>query len=326
MRPILFPHEIEVLETALSLTFTAHSGAPSPSSTESKFISHFSFHFLLAQYRPYVFLPPKNCSSTRPPRKTLSSSRLMAPKDLISIGTSEKRVAPHQNDTFHFRPSSTRKNGDHRLGPSNPSRSPSYAWDIPFEVPFQVGDGVQEGFQPSPAKKLDPTPTAAIVIPLPPVPSPNDDPFTIETVLDDSLSPLPPFPTRPPGLMRGLQIPSRISLISWGFSFPKILLEHGVSKPHWRQFKHELKKFAHMSFGQWAQVLVTSHAVAAVFGQPAGQSLDRVIRSIMLRMNQVLSAIIKCRNVESMRTSFKHIEVGSRKCLRIGGMMTTFIH
>ena len=249
----------------------------------------------------------------------------MAPKDLISIDTSEKRAAPDQNDTFSFRPSSTRKNGDQRPGPSNPSKSPSYARDIPFEIPFQNGDGVQEGFQPSPAKKLDPTPTAAIVIPLPPVPSPNDDPFTVETVLDDSLSPLAPFPTRPPGLMRGLQIPSRISLISWGFSFPKILLEHGVSKLHWRQFKHELKKFAHMSFGQWAQVLVSSHAVGAVFGQPAGQSLDRVIRSLMLRMNQALFAIIKCRNIESMRTSFKHIEVGSRKRLRIGGMMTTFI-
>ena len=250
----------------------------------------------------------------------------MAPKDLISIDTSEKRAALNQNDTFKFRPSSTRKNGDQRPGPSNSSNPLSYPRNIPLETPSQNGDGVQEGFQRSPAKKLDPTPTAAIVVPLPPVPSPNNDPFTVETFLDDSLSQLPPFPTRPPGLRRGLQIPSRISLISWGFSFPKILLEHGVTKSHWRQFKHELKKFAHMSFGQWAQVIISSHAVGAVFGQPAGLSLDRVIRSIMLRMNQVLYAIIKCRNVESMRTSFKHIEVGSRKCLRIGGMMITFIH
>ena len=250
----------------------------------------------------------------------------MAPKDLFSIDTSEKRPAPDQNDTSNFHPSSTQNNGDHRPGPSNPSKPPSYARDIPLENPFQNGDGVQESLQPSPAKNMDPAPTTAIVMSLPPVSSPNDDPFTIETVFDDSLSALPPLPPRPLGLRRGLQIPSRISLISWGFSFPKILLEHGVTKPHWRRFKHELKKFAHMSFGQWAQCIVTSHAVGAVFGQPAGQSLDTVIRAIMLRMNQALFAIIECRNIESMRTSFKHIEVGSRKCLKIGGMMTTFIH
>ena len=252
----------------------------------------------------------------------------MGPEDLISIDTSEKMVVPDHNDTSNFHPSSIRKNGDQRSGPSNPSKSPTYARDIPLEKPLQNGDGVQESLQPLPAKNMDPAaaPTTAIVIALPPVPSPNDDPFTVETVFDDSLSPLPPLPTRPPGLRRGLQIPSRISLISWGFSFPKILLEHGVSKPHWRQFKHELKKFAHMSFGQWAQVLVTSHVVGTVFGQPAGQSLDRVICSIMLRMNQVSFAIIKCKHIESMRTSFKHIEMGSRKCLKIGGMMTTFIH
>ena len=250
----------------------------------------------------------------------------MAPKDSISIATSEKRAVPDHNETTNFHPSSTWRDGAQRPGPSNPSKTLSYAPDIPLENPFQNGDGVQEGFQPSPAKRLDPTPTAAIVIPLPPVPSPNDDPFTVETVLDDSISPLPPLPTRPPGLRRGLQIPSRVSLISWGFGFPKILLEHGVTKPHWRQFKHELKKFAHMSFGQWAQVIVTSHAVGILFGQLAGQSLGRIIRSMMLMMDQASSAIIKCRNTESMRISFKHIEVGSRKCLRIGGMMTTFIH
>ena len=252
----------------------------------------------------------------------------MAPEDLIPVDTSEKRAAPDQEDTSDFHSSSTRNNGSHRPGPSNPSKPPSYVQDIPLEKPLQNGDGVQESFQPSSAENMDPAPapTTAIVISLPPVPSPNDDPFTVETVLDDSLSPLPPLPTQPPGLRRGLQIPSRISLISWGFSFPKILLEHGVSKQHWRRFKHELKRFAHMTFGQWAQVLVTSHAVGAVFGQPAGQSFDRVIRSMILRMKQVLFATIKCRNVESMRISFKHIEVGSRKCLRIGGMMTTFIH
>ena len=248
----------------------------------------------------------------------------MAPKDLFLIDTSEKRAAPDQSDTSNFHPSSTQNNGDHRAGPSNPPKPPSYA--PPLENPFQNGDGVQEAFQPSPAKKSDPTPMAAIVVPLPPVPSPNDDPFTVETVFDDSLAPLPALPTRPPGLRRGLQISSRISLISWGFSFPKILLEHGVTKPHWRRFKHELKRFAHMSFGQWAQCIVISHSVGAVFNPPAGQSLDRVIRSIKLRINQVLFAIIECRNIESMRTSFKRIEVGSRKCLKIGGMMTTFIH
>ena len=254
----------------------------------------------------------------------------MAPKDFIAIDTSEKRALPDQNDTTNSHPSFTRNNGDQRPGPSNPSKSPSYARDILLEKPLQNGngDGVQESLQPSPAKNMDPSPspTTAIVMRLPPVPSPNADPFTIETVFDDSLSPLPPLPTRPPGLKRGLQIPSRISLISWGFSFPKILLEHGVTKQHWRRFKHELKKFAHMTFGQWAQVMITSHAVGTLFGQPAGQSLDMVIRSVMLRMNQVLFAIIICRNIESMRTSSRHINPGSRKCLRIGGIMTTSTH
>ena len=196
----------------------------------------------------------------------------MAAKDLISVDTSEKRAAPDQNDTSNLHPSSTRNNGVRRPGSSNPSKPPSYARDIPLENPFQNGDGVQEGLQPSPTKNMDPppTPTTAIFIPLPPVPSPNVDPFTVETVLDDSISPLPPPPTQPPGLKRGLQIPSRVSLISWGFGFPKILLEHGVTKPHWRRFKHELKTFAKMTFGQWATVIVTSHAVGALFGQPAG--------------------------------------------------------
>lgn len=254
------------------LTFTAYSRALSPTSTEFKVISHFSFHFLFAQYSPYVFLPLSSYSSTRRPKEILSSSRLMAPKDLIAINTSEKRVPPDQKDATNFHPSFTRNNGDQRPGPSNPSKSPSYALGILLEKPLQNGDGVQESLQPSPAKNMDPSPspTTAIVMRLPPVPSPNADPFTIETVFDDSLSPLPPLPTRPPGLRRGLQIPSRISLISWGFSFPKILLEHGVTKQHWRRFKHELKKFAHMTFGQWAQVMITSHAVGTFFGQPAG--------------------------------------------------------
>lgn len=82
------------------------------------------------------------------------------------------------------------------------------------------------------------------------------------------------LPDRPRRLERGLQIPSRMGIITSGFSLPRLLEEQGVSKPQWKLFTHELKSHAKMSGTQWIfgwgmekmeyENLVLSHNVGAL--------------------------------------------------------------
>ena len=65
-------------------------------------------------------------------------------------------------------------------------------------------------------------------------------------------------------LKRGLQIPSRISHITWGFHLPPVLAKAGVEKAQWRLFTREVKNHAAMSKAQWCTVLATGFACGIV--------------------------------------------------------------
>ncbi len=238
----------------------------------------------------------------------------MSPNPLISVDTSEKRAAPDPNDAnvqsnaLILHPSSTNNNGAEEPESSNSSAPPPYARNTPLDNPFRdedapVGDfylngnGVPKGIQSTTATHHD----ASLADPLPPVPSANDDPFAVDLVLDESLPSRPTFPTRPSGLRRGLHIPSRASHITWGFSFPEILAEQGVTKTQWKLFMHEVKAFASMSIGQWAACLACSSGLGIVFGYvaiPPGQSSKCGLVSIHFVLTQA-SSFLPLQNEET---------------------------
>ena len=105
--------------------------------------------------------------------------------------------------------------------------------------------------------------TTMLIGPLPAVTTDNTYPFSHEMVLGEGLA--PPLPPRP-GLSRGLQIPSRVSLITWGFSFPNVLPEQGVSKEQWRLFKSELESFANLTLLQHFTVIGCGFLVHHILG------------------------------------------------------------
>ena len=196
---------------------------------------------------------------------------LMFPKAPVSTDTSEHLAAPGpvhprvQSKTPSLHPSSSQNDGVQEPGSSSASELPPYIRNTPLGNPFRDGDApggyfypnsndMQKGPKSAPSTHADPPPTTTgtLLDTLPPAPITNADPFVDTMVLDEGLS--PPLPPRPSGLKRGLQIPSRVSLITWGFRFPEILAEQGVSKPQWRNFKHELETFARMSASQWITV------------------------------------------------------------------------
>ena len=80
---------------------------------------------------------------------------------------------------------------------------------------------------------------------------------------------LPPKPRS--GLARGLHIPTRVSLISWGFGFPDVLAEQGVSKEQWRLFRYELEEFARLTLSQRVSVSGYTVAITHLFSFIAGQ-------------------------------------------------------
>lgn len=199
----------------------------------------------------------------------------MASNGLISMNTSEKRAVPDPNgaevksDTRNAHLSST----------NNSSVPPPYTRNSPLDAPLRDGDapvvhfysncnGTQNGLQPAMAPHLDPPPatTTTHVDPSTPVTAADADPFAVEMVLDESLLTPPSLPARASGLRRGLQIPSRVSIITWGFSLPKVLAEQGVTKSYWRLFKHELEDFARMSVLQWVTVLAYGQCVNLLLG------------------------------------------------------------
>ena len=196
---------------------------------------------------------------------------LMFPNAPVSKDTSKHLAAPGpahpraKSKTPSLRPSSSQNDGVQEAESSNASELPPYIRNTPLDRPFRDGDaprgffypnsnGMQKGLNTATASHADPPPatTATLLDTLPPAPVADNDPFVDTMGLDESLP--PPLPPRPSSLKRGLQIPSRVSLITCGFSFPEILAEQGVSKTQWRMFKHELETFARMSLSQWITV------------------------------------------------------------------------
>lgn len=243
---------------------------------------------------------------------------MMFPNASGSLYTSEERAAPNSNDadvrlsTSNLHPASTYHNSVQRPEFSRASGPPSYTRTASLDDPFRDGDtpvgyfdpkrhDVQKGLESATATHENPPPVAtANLVDSPPPESIAD--ADLEMGLDESLISPPPLPPRPSGLKRGLQIPSRFNTITWGFSFPNVLAEQGVTELQWKSFKRELKALASMSKLQWVTVLLCANFVGMHIGFLPGQS-HSVARSrwMLLNSSQVLLSIIKCKSTESMR-------------------------
>ncbi len=188
--------------------------------------------------------------------------------------TSGHAAAPHSNDAGgegHVpHPSSSHKNRFQRLRSRSAAQLPLYSRNVPLEDPFRDAGAPIEYYYPdgNGMRKGVRAPSAGMIAPDDPMAlgrAGNADPFADGMVLDYGVPvPLPPRPL----LRRGLQIPSRISHITWGFSFPRILAAQGVEEGQWRLFKHELKSFAAMDWRQWVEVIAISHFVVGHFINP----------------------------------------------------------
>jgi len=73
------------------------------------------------------------------------------------------------------------------------------------------------------------------------------------------------FLPQPLGLRRGLQVPSRWGVITWGFKLPPLLKSAGVTKIQWKLFTHELKSHARMSGKQFATYVAVNIAYGVLF-------------------------------------------------------------
>lgn len=73
------------------------------------------------------------------------------------------------------------------------------------------------------------------------------------------------FLPQPLGLKRGLQVPSRWGVITWGFKLPPLLASAGVTKVQWKLFTHELKSHARMSGKQIATFVAVNVAYGVLF-------------------------------------------------------------
>lgn len=179
------------------------------------------------------------------------------------------------------------------IASSSTAEPPPYSRNGPLEDPFRDGDtsvdnfyangnGMRKGLKAVATADAEPAlPTTAVLIePVPAEPADNALPFSHAMVFDEELS--APIPPRPFGLSRGLQIPSRVSLITWGFSFPKALPEQGVSKEQWRYFKHQLESFANLTLTQRFTVVGYSYLVGHFFGPIPGQSMNTATFHLML--------------------------------------------
>ncbi len=207
--------------------------------------------------------------------------------------TSTHAAAPHSNgagfDPHVPHPSSSHNKGVQR--PRSSSAAPPYSRNVPvpLEDPFldvdapveyfhPDGNGMRKGVRGAAAARMN-MPPVGMIAPDDPMALgriANADPFGDGMVLEDGVfSPLPPRPL----LRRGLQIPSRISHITWGFSFPRILAAQGVEEGQWRLFKHELKSFAAMDWRQWVEVIGISHFVVGHFINPIVGECDSMARS-----------------------------------------------
>lgn len=183
--------------------------------------------------------------------------------------------------------------------PSYSSRPPSYITKAPYEDSFGKADAIypssssmQTGSEAMTVTPMAPPPAAMTspVDPLSPMHPADADSSALEMVLNESLPTPPPLPTQPSGLERGLQISSRGSVITWGFSLPKILAERGVTKKQWKRFSHELKRFARMRMSQLLTVLACEVSLGLVLGQSPRTARPR---TALLTLSQVASSDIK---------------------------------
>ncbi|CAD6585751.1 MAG: hypothetical protein ASARMPRED_002306 [Alectoria sarmentosa] len=223
----------------------------------------------------------------------------MSPNASGSLHTFENRAAPNPNDagvelsTSNLHPASTYNNSVQRPESSRASGPPSYTRTAPLDDPFRDGDtpvgyfdpnrqDVQEGLKPATATHEDPPAVAtADLVDSPPPESTADADADVEMVLDESLLSPPPLPPRPSALKRGLQIPSRFNTITWGFSFPNVLAEQGVTELQWKWFKRELKAFASMSKSQWATILLCSNFIGYHLAFPVGTFIGAFVHHKM---------------------------------------------
>lgn len=176
-------------------------------------------------------------------------------------------------------------NRDHGPESSEASVSPPDARNSPLDQPFRDGDASMKYYDPNgnDMHKAAQPGTAAHTSPLrtvtanlvDPVPTANADPVPVNMMPDDRVSPPPTLPARPSGLRRGLQIPSRVGVITWGFSLPKVLAEQGVNKPQWTMFSHELQAFAWMSKSQWVTVIACHVGIGHIMGYKLQKHTER---------------------------------------------------
>ena len=190
-----------------------------------------------------------------------------------------------ERDTPSLHESSSRDNEVEVVASSSTTEPPPYSRNAALDDPFRDyanSNGMQKGLKRVATEPALPT-TATLIGPLPA--------GSTDMVLDDSLLP-PPLPYRPSVLSRGLQIPSRVSLITWGFSYPKILTEQGVSEEHWRLFKHELETFARLTISQHLTVAGCGFLIGYFLGLLPGWCMNTTsLRFRLLTSKQVVSSV-----------------------------------
>lgn len=213
---------------------------------------------------------------------------------------------PRKKTTSRLRPSLTQQHVVQEPGSDYSSRPPSYRANGPGGSPFGNGiavypnsNGMQTESEATTAIPMAPRPMAmtTTVDPLPPIPTAGLGLSDFNVVVDEGLLRPPPQLARPHGLRRGLQVPSRISVISWGFSFPKILAEHGVTKTQWGLFTHDVKRFARMHIVQLLGLLACE-AVFGYFFAPVGPFIGQCPSrswpcTVVLTLSQVVTSLIK---------------------------------
>lgn len=89
------------------------------------------------------------------------------------------------------------------------------------------------------------------------------------------------FVPQPFGLRRGLQVPSRWGVISFGFKLPLLLANAGVTKIQWKLFTHELKSHARLSGKQIVTLVGVNIAYNVLFHFVAGPVLGTIPPGIL---------------------------------------------
>ena len=197
----------------------------------------------------------------------------MFPKTPVLIDTSEAKTPPdaHAAEVASgIHASSSRSSPLLKPESRRTSLPPAYSRKSPLDNPFSDQHATERG------SSLDKegvqeilTGATATCVGSTPQPSAPGNPVISEVIIEEDL--IPPLPSQPAGIQRGLQIPSRVSRITYGFKFPKILLEHGVTRAAFRIFKHELEAFAHLTWSQhfkvWGCHIVAEHFLGPIPGK-----------------------------------------------------------